>query len=158
MNRIEQKLYMKEYNQRPEVKKRNAEHQKKYRSTSEAKAKIKKYNQQPHIKEYMKKYRQSLKVKEYRKIYKQIPEVKKRIKEQHLLRVYNLTLKKFEKMIEKQNNKCAICNVYMDKPFVDHCHKTGKVRGLLCHKCNTALGLFKDDLLIVKSAVKYLKS
>lgn len=40
---------------------------------------------------------------------------------------------------------------------VDHCHKTNMVRGLLCHRCNTAIGLLNDDFTTLKSALKYLR-
>ena len=40
---------------------------------------------------------------------------------------------------------------------IDHCHKTGKIRGLLCDTCNRALGLFKDDIQMLKNSVAYLE-
>lgn len=67
--------------------------------------------------------------------------------------------------MEEQNYLCVICNeagfqmnsrVYHDLN-VDHDYKTGKVRGLLCHNCNRALGLLKDDIERLKSAVRYLE-
>ncbi len=65
----------------------------------------------------------------------------------------------------KQNNVCAICN----KPetakihgnvkslAVDHCHSTGRIRGLLCSKCNTAMGLLEDDPSIIRKMIAYLE-
>lgn len=73
---------------------------------------------------------------------------------------YGINSKIYEKMLEDQGNCCAICG--SDKPHgkgmfhVDHCHNTGKVRGLLCHFCNTGLGKFKDDKIILKKAIEYL--
>ena len=61
----------------------------------------------------------------------------------------------------KQEGKCAICN---QDPTgkrglaVDHCHKTGNVRGLLCHGCNVSLGQFKDDILLLNNAIEYLRN
>ena len=68
---------------------------------------------------------------------------------------------KFKEMFEYQGGKCAICEeqcLTERELAVDHCHKTGKVRGLLCMRCNTALGSFKDDLLLLEKAMFYLKS
>ena len=57
----------------------------------------------------------------------------------------------------EQDNRCAICGAMPKKPlFVDHCHVTGKVRGLLCVSCNTALGLLKDSITALEQAIKYL--
>jgi hypothetical protein len=72
--------------------------------------------------------------------------------------LYGLTHEHFEKMLKKQDNKCALCDKSFDeaKVFVDHCHSTGDVRGLLCPSCNTALGLIKDDLGWLVKAKKYL--
>lgn len=70
-------------------------------------------------------------------------------------------------LLENQNNVCKICNKpetfknycsqRVRKLAVDHCHKTGKVRGLLCNKCNKAIGQFSDDINLLKSALNYLE-
>lgn len=90
--------------------------------------------------------------------------VNKRIKLKDKARklAYGITREEFNKLIELQNNKCAICLV--DKPtgkgdwHIDHDHITGKIRGLLCHHCNTGLGLFKDNVELLTKAQSYLDS
>jgi hypothetical protein len=72
---------------------------------------------------------------------------------------YHLTPEKFMVFVEIQNKACAICKTPFTKtPAIDHCHNSGKVRGLLCNACNTALGLFKDNLQAIKEAVRYLEN
>lgn len=74
---------------------------------------------------------------------------------------YGITFAVYKLMLEDQNNACAICkntdpgggNRYF---CVDHCHKTGRIRGLLCYDCNVALGLFKDNRENLRVAVDYL--
>ncbi len=77
---------------------------------------------------------------------------------------YGIGLKDVEAMLEAQGNLCAICHkegfkmhqgVFMNLN-VDHCHKTGAVRGLLCHNCNRGLGLFQDDVNVLFNAISYL--
>lgn len=51
---------------------------------------------------------------------------------------------------------CAICNS-TDRLSIDHCHETGEVRGLLCGKCNSGIGLFKDKIDLLEAAIQYLK-
>ena len=64
----------------------------------------------------------------------------------------------YEQMLVDQNNECAICkNKIGWEAAVDHCHNTNKIRGLLCRKCNLGLGGFKDDIEIIKKAIKYVK-
>lgn len=80
----------------------------------------------------------------------------------HLKRTYNLTLEEFNEKLESQNNVCAICNSSNTRDkhgvmAVDHCHNTGKIRGLLCFKCNSALGNFNDDKQLLIKAIKYLE-
>lgn len=78
-------------------------------------------------------------------------------RKQSLRRKYNITPEAYEEMMKSQNNECAICKQISEKTFaVDHCHKTGKIRGLLCSACNTALGFLKEDLTIVESLKKYI--
>lgn len=78
---------------------------------------------------------------------------------------YGLEHEDYLQMLENQNHVCAICGKAETvknpsgaiKPMsVDHCHTTGKVRGLLCTKCNIALGNFNDDVSILQSAINYL--
>lgn len=66
-------------------------------------------------------------------------------------------------MVEKQEGKCKICSSSDSHRtgtkynlFVDHCHATGKVRGLLCHHCNAGLGHLKDSKEILERAIRYL--
>lgn len=75
--------------------------------------------------------------------------------------LYNISLDDYNKLLLEQNNVCAICskeNIVKNKPLaVDHCHTTGKVRGLLCYHCNDGLGKFKDNINSLNYAVKYLE-
>lgn len=74
----------------------------------------------------------------------------------HLKTNYDIVDVQYEQMLTEQDNKCLICLETMVKPQVDHCHTTGKVRGLLCMHCNTALGKFKDDVNILQRAIDYI--
>lgn len=71
---------------------------------------------------------------------------------------YGLSHEIFTQMLEEQSDSCKICERSFEgtKVFVDHCHSTGSVRGLLCPSCNTALGLIKDNLLWLQRAKTYL--
>jgi hypothetical protein len=81
-----------------------------------------------------------------------------------LIRAYNITINDFKKMFDEQEGKCKICSKSIkfmseDKTksaCVDHCHTTNKVRGLLCHSCNRALGLFQDNKNNLEKAIQYL--
>lgn len=76
--------------------------------------------------------------------------------EYRLKRQYNLTLFQFNEMILLQQNQCKICKEFMRPPCVDHCHKTGCVRGLLCDDCNVGLGRFKESVVTLAAAIHYL--
>lgn len=79
-----------------------------------------------------------------------------------LKRRYGITIEEFESLWDKQQGLCAICHNpaagkgSMSILGVDHDHKTGKVRGLLCWRCNQGLGYFKDDIKRLQSAIQYL--
>jgi len=74
---------------------------------------------------------------------------------------YGLTVEDYDIMVESQESKCAICELHLDELdtqflYVDHCHETGEVRGLLCRKCNTGIGDFCDDIDLLTKAIGYL--
>lgn len=71
---------------------------------------------------------------------------------------YGITPEQYAKMVEDQDNKCAICTTSFDetKAYIDHCHDSLKVRGLLCNNCNTGLGRFKDNTDLLTKALDYL--
>lgn len=83
-------------------------------------------------------------------------------KGKYLIRTYGISLKRYEELFKAQFGTCAICHnpPTKEKPFlvVDHDHKTGKVRGLLCNKCNVAIGLLQDSMKNLHSAARYLNS
>ena len=96
--------------------------------------------------------------KNQRKLYNKFN--KKKLKSKELLRKYGIDVDDYDRMVESQNNKCKICGT--DEPRgvggwkVDHCHMTGKVRGLLCNNCNLGLGYFKDNTKSLQAAIEYL--
>lgn len=69
---------------------------------------------------------------------------------------YGLTLDQWDQMLVRQGGRCDICEEPTFDLTVDHCHATGKVRALLCHKCNRGLGHFDDDPDRMRAAVRYL--
>jgi len=76
-----------------------------------------------------------------------------------LNRKYNLTPGEFESRLKEQKNCCLICDgPFKGIPHIDHCHQTGKVRGILCFGCNVALGGFKDSPALLRRAAEYLES
>lgn len=78
---------------------------------------------------------------------------------------YKITQQEFEEKIQRQEGKCAICLKVLTRPDVDHDHSCcpgkrtcGKcIRGILCHGCNTIIGLADDSIEVLSSAIKYLK-
>jgi len=89
-------------------------------------------------------------------------------KDWHLRKHYSITLKEFEERWKKCGQKCSICDRELTLPIkskgqksscvvIDHNHKTNKMRGLLCSKCNKGLGLFNDDYNLLQKALEYIK-
>lgn len=101
--------------------------------------------------------------KQYRKSNPIITSHKERIG--WLRRTYNITLEEYQKIFDAQNGVCYICKQPetcrakngIKNLAVDHCHKTGKVRGLLCTNCNKTLGNVKDNIGLLQKMVAYLK-
>lgn len=76
---------------------------------------------------------------------------------------YDITVAQWNELHTSQGGKCQICKEILPEitasekiPAVDHCHKTGKIRGLLCHPCNAGLGHFKDSIELLQKAINYL--
>lgn len=82
-----------------------------------------------------------------------------RRKASRILRQYGITMAQWQEMFVGQNNRCAICLRADPGPKgwqTDHCHAIGKVRGILCVRCNNALGGLMDDPIILQRAARYL--
>ena len=76
---------------------------------------------------------------------------------------YGLTTEQFDSMLKEQDSKCKICKrklhhegSFKEKPHVDHCHSTGKVRGLLCGWCNQGIGSAFEDVSVLSEMINYL--
>ena len=80
----------------------------------------------------------------------------------HRLGKYDLIPTQYAKLLEHQDDRCAICGKTPEENgrslAIDHCHSTGTVRGLLCATCNTGLGFFQDDVTFLHQAILYLSS
>ncbi|MHA1410550.1 MAG: endonuclease VII domain-containing protein [Candidatus Odinarchaeia archaeon] len=89
--------------------------------------------------------------KEYRKN-------EKKYWERKIKNKFGVTMEEYDKILREQKEKCAICG---KKPkmrlSIDHNHKTGKVRGLLCYNCNAGIGMFREDTSLMKKAIKYME-
>lgn len=119
----------------------------------------KKKHRQKHL-DYYKKYNKEQYRKEKEK-YGSLLSLKK------VCEARGITIEEYHNMVLVQDGKCAICHQAetrksgkgsgMLRLCIDHCHKTNKVRGLLCHSCNTALGKFKDSPVNLYRAIRYLK-
>lgn len=74
-------------------------------------------------------------------------------------KTYGITKEQYDQMLREQKGVCIICgntNKSKIRLAVDHDHKTGKVRGLLCSRCNVALGLVGDDIIVLQEMISYL--
>jgi hypothetical protein len=76
-----------------------------------------------------------------------------------MLQRYGLTETDYDSMLRRQNGVCAICRQSPKwRLVIDHCHTTGRVRGLLCGGCNTGIGQLRDDPVLVRAAASYLET
>ena len=81
-------------------------------------------------------------------------------RKRYLKRKYGITVEQYDLILKKQGACCAICggiNPNGQRLAIDHDHKTGHVRGLLCSKCNRGLGKFEDSIQLLQAAINYLK-
>lgn len=107
---------------------------------------------------YAKKYKEKNKerIQQYMREYNSDPELRKRKRGIHLRKTYGLTPEQWTEMLKEQHGSCAICGAETEL-FVDHCHETKQIRGLLCLQCNSGLGYFRDHIPTLHAAIWYLK-
>ena len=91
-------------------------------------------------------------------------------RDKNLRYTYGITLQQYNTMLLEQNYQCKVCGTTdpggrqsgrggsADTMVVDHCHETGRVRGLLCHRCNRCLGLLSDEVTVLRNMIKYLET
>jgi hypothetical protein len=138
------------------------ERKRKYREThrEEDRERHRKYREthREEVKERQRKYRETHReeVKERNREYRETHREEE--KERQRKANYGLTPDKYQVLYKTQNGCCAICREPMVKINIDHDHKTGKVRGLLCERHNRGLGFFQDDIKRLSRAIAYLKA
>lgn len=96
----------------------------------------------------------------YRRSQYECGETELSIRARKLIRDYGITIEEYEEMCILQNHVCAICKqtcVTENRLSIDHCHKTGKIRGLQSNSCNNGIGRFRDNPDLLIAAATYLK-
>ncbi|MEA2973996.1 MAG: hypothetical protein QOG82_2454 [Actinomycetota bacterium] len=97
----------------------------------------------------------------YRRMRCEEPAVKRAERAGHLKRKYGITIEHYDELLARQGGGCAICG-REPRPDIslhlDHDHESGQLRGILCFRCNNALGDFDDDLGLLRAAIRYLES
>lgn len=98
------------------------------------------------------------KMKEYRK--KNSKTHSEKYRENFIKNKYGISSLEYESLLVQQNYQCKICKsqIKNKRLHIDHCHNTGKIRGLLCSNCNTSLGLIKDNIQTLKDMILYLEN
>ena len=116
------------------------------------------------VKKHYYKYKERLleEKKEYQKKYQQdhAEELKEYFENYRLMKNYGISTKERDEMLESQNHRCAICKKLPAngrRLHVDHNHKTGKVRQLICFSCNSILGLSNESTSVLVSTIDYLR-
>ncbi len=125
------------------------------RACNDGKLRCKKCKRKRHTERFIEKHGAS----RYEVYGKDNPDYKRRQREWNLQHRYGLTLETYDRLLDLQGGVCAICKGSPKEGEnlpVDHDHDTGAVRGLLCHPCNRAVGVFQDDLATLRSAATYL--
>ena len=142
-------------NEDPLYKQKRAEYNKIYRKENKLK-----------IKETKDKYYQKNKDHLERKRKENYLNNREHYQNKTMLRTYGITLEKYNRMLLEQNGCCSICKKHADEVknkrmilplFIDHDHKTNKVRALLCLHCNSAIGFLREDVNVAVKIINYLK-
>lgn len=88
-----------------------------------------------------------------------LQKTKQMSRKNHIKRKFGLSIEEYESILNSQNKVCAVCQEKCHTGYnlaVDHNHKTGKIRGLLCKNCNTAIGLLKENIQVIENVIIYL--
>lgn len=86
---------------------------------------------------------------------------KDRITNKILMKTYGISLEYKKELFDYQCGQCKICSTRFEKvgsAHIDHCHETGKIRGLLCQKCNRGIGMFNEQINLLKIAIEYIEN
>lgn len=143
----EYKEYRKRYNASPRGRAADRLRKKKYRATAHGKEMTRKYNQSAPRLKFLEGYYSS-------------PAGKASRHRRHIKATFGLTVQQYEAMIEKQRGMCAICgaaNANGKRLSVDHRHRDGKIRSLLCHSCNVMVGFSREKPENLRRAAEYLE-
>lgn len=159
LNKEEKKAYHKAYYEAHKEEMKKASNENYYANKDREAKRRKEYYAQNKDKltaktrEYYHKHKEEN--KEYRREYSRTH--RKETKNRSLLRYYGINLEQYNIMYDEQEGKCFTCKTHHKDLVVDHNHNTGKVRKLLCNKCNLALGYVKDNVEILQSMIVYLE-
>jgi hypothetical protein len=99
--------------------------------------------------------------REYQAEYRSRPENKRKMRDLYYRRTFGITADDFDRMLAEQSGACAICGERPEveaRMHVDHEHATGRIRGILCSRCNHAIGLLREDVALFERAVRYLRA
>ena len=101
------------------------------------------------------KYNSATAIKKSRKYYQKN---KERLRKEAVVKRYGISVEQYEQMFIEQNFQCALCSIHNSESplYVDHCHDTNEVRGLLCNKCNSLLGGFQYHYNNLNNVLAYL--
>lgn len=77
-------------------------------------------------------------------------------RKRHLSSTYGMSVDEYDALLEKQGGVCPLCQRELKRPSIDHCHSTGKIRGILCRHCNSSLSVFENDPDAIYRLIAYL--
>ena len=154
-----------EYQNRPEQKLKRIAYDKARQASPEYRERARKLRRTPEAKERQRianaKYRAQPGYLAQRRAYKSTQKAKDARRNQLLVKNFGITLDQYNVILEKQGGVCAICLKHSEKGkrslALDHDHRNGKIRGLLCRFCNQAIGQLDDDVDRLIRAIKYLQ-
>ena len=89
--------------------------------------------------------------------YYSVPKEERHDRDKYLQRMYRMSEDEYDRRVSNINSCCECCGKESNRLFVDHCHDTGRVRGLLCQLCNSGIGMLGDNLEGLIRAVRYLE-